>query len=331
MPDEDEMMSWSTPLDKGKHHHLRPEGLIKPWAEQDKKVRSIHFKYGEKNYAPKSINALDNAHNILVSGRESTFEGDYDTADNSVPALLRTLDRIGRSALDAEERTQPIEFQPGERDKLALCVASLIARSLNTREGISNGIESYFPEVASSQPLVAVNVKPLYKYFYEQVVSKGKFGILYAGSNNFIFGDGFLHTFPTVRMTTLINPICLIPLTPKFSVLWINSSSRIGSHSGVDDGNLIQTSPPVGPFRLMPEAVFIKLTTEEILFCNETSQVYSKEWIHYKGVKPSFHASFLRGQHEQWCHNGVHNAHPTLGKLADFVLSCRQKSGEGTG
>jgi hypothetical protein len=137
----------------------------------------------------------------------------------------------------------------------------------------------------------------------------GKFVVLRASDQEFIFGDGFLHNF-----SSLDHPMharCLIPITPEIAVFY--------------------TRPRA--YRTFPKLLVLNLTQEEVAVVNLTVQIYSLRYLFFRSIYPVIDEVFRQGlrlefqYHEHPLIEGLqHAASQTyFGADNDF---CLQSAGE---
>lgn len=293
----------------GEKHHWWPIGLSKGWGRADGRINTIS-QYGvPKAYFPKEIAKITDGHNIIMGGPwDETFEYQFAEPDNNFPSVVRGLEDIHNEPYQDGRRVRPISMTDDRRLKLSQCLASLIVRSPTMRHSIyvmlrhynhSGGTEPY----CAPNHLVASNMRNLYKSFSRSINASGRFTILVAENEEFIFGDGFLHNFPITWMPEPINPLCLVPLSPKVSVLFQRPTSMWAE----------------------PKAVALTLAPAEVAFCNDTIQVYSKDWLYYRHQAPIIE-HFRERDHQQWSMPSEwgdrrRHAHPTLDRLKEEVFA----------
>lgn len=72
-----------------------------------------------------------------------------------------------------------------------------------------------------------------------------------------------------------------------------------------------------------PKGVAPTLSSEGVAFCNETIEVYSKNWLYYRD-KASALTHFSSGEHLEWSMPSswgpVAHAHPLFGRLKREVM-----------
>jgi hypothetical protein len=278
----------------GEEHHWWPIGLSKGWARPDGKINTISQHGVPKAYFPKQIAKIPDGHNILVGGPwNETFEPQFNQPDNNFPAVVKWLEGTHSEPYGTANRVRPIEMSADWKLKLSQCIASLIVRSPTMRHRIVLTVQSFYQRGGGAQNyqvpkhLIGANMKSLYKAFSQSIDRSGRFAIMVSEKKEFIFGDGFLHNFPITWMPEPMNPLCLVPLSPKVTVLFQRPSSMWSE----------------------PKAVALTLSPEEVAFCNETIEVYSKDWLYYHERAPSL-SHFQEGKHLEWSMPGIWDSTP---------------------
>jgi hypothetical protein len=115
--------------------------------------------------------------------------------------------------------------------------------------------------------------------------------VLHAGSEEFIFGDGFLHSF-----TGIDHPMharCLIPLTPALAVFYSKPTS----------------------YRSYPRILAMNLRPDEVAFVNQTIQIYSQRYLFFRTQKPLLDVAFKQGVHLEF----EYHQHPWIEQLQHAV------------
>lgn len=291
----------------GERHHWWPIGLSKRWAREDGRINTISHYGVPKAYYPKEIAKISDGHNIIIGGSwDETFEYQFSQPDSNFPAVVEWLEGFPVDAYQKENRVRAAFLDDAWRLKLSQCVASLIVRSPLMRYKIYLMLRHYRSRDSQSvfrapNHLIAANMNNLYDIFSSSIYRSGRFSILLSSSNEFIFGDGFLHNFPINWCPEPMNPVCLIPLSPKVSVLFQRPLSMWSE----------------------PREVYLTLSSDEVNFCNETIQVYSKDWLYYKNIRPEI-SLFQTREHQCWSMPGEWgphlHAHPILNSLKRETL-----------
>ena len=289
----------------GRKHHWWPKGLAKGWCNDTGKISSIRCDgKPSKPRSPKSIGYIEDGHNLLRGALwNSSFEPIYQYADDRFPALLQWA-----STLPHTGRISAVELYGEMRVTLARCIASLVARSPSTRNIAKIGAEYYQRRFGVSKPhadnnLIAANIRGLYASYADALERWGKFVFLFAGSGEFIFGDGFLHDFPHVAMHQS-NMRCLLPLSPSIAVLWVKQAQ----------------------YRINPVAMTMNLTDHEVEIFNKMIQVYSKDRVYYRSIAPKIDACFSEAEHKIWCNEKGEHHQQVVDDLIEEMLRFRGKS-----
>lgn len=283
----------SKAIRQGEEHHWWPIGLSKGWARPDGKINTISQHGIPKAYFPKQIAKIPDGHNILVGGPwNETFEHQFDQPDNNFPSVVKWLEEVHDEPYRASKRVKAIQISDDWKLRLSQCLASLIVRSPTMRNRIALTIQNFHRRGGNENyqvpgHLIGANMRNLYKTFSQSMNRAGRFAVLVSEEKEFIFGDGFLHNFPITWMPEPMNPICLIPLSPRVTVLFQRPSSMWSE----------------------PKAVALTLSQDEVTFCNETIEVYSKNWLYYQGKVPTL-SYFKEGEHQEWSTPGMWGASP---------------------
>jgi len=277
---------------KNERHHWWPQAISKSWADDSGFVHRLEPDGKVLRSPPKSFGAIRNDNNITYKNSptvwDMSFEKVYAKADDGFPWLIEWL-KTCTSGIAAKEgafpiRLTPLSAEPKRLEMLAECLASLIARSPSFRDRVSRTSEHYrglfgFPDPKPEKTLVAAGVRGAQEAFSCALRSAGKFVVLHAGKQEFIFGDGFLHSF--YGLDPPMNPRCLIPLTPEIAVFYSRPSS----------------------YRSYPKLLTLNLAPDEVVFVNRTVQVYSQRYIFFRGIRPPIDDAFKRNLHLEFEYN----------------------------
>jgi hypothetical protein len=293
-------------LIRGEVHHWWPRGLSKFWGDDAKHVHRLESDGSLVRSLPKAFGGVSDAHNILLADEptawDETFEGSFDKADNSfaglIPWLQQQVSPIAPSSKDMKARMTPLVVDDSRRAELAECLASQIVRSPSLRHRVRLTTEYYRRRMGMAEPeaeesLVAANLRrgqPM----LSQALNGGKFVVLHSGEEEFIFGDGFLHSVHSVTDRPM-NPRCLIPITPTIAVLHVSPMQ----------------------YRSYPRGLALNLTKAEVEFVNYTVQTYAGRYILFRKIAPEVHEAFRRGAHLQF----EYHKHPWLEHLIDVAAS----------
>jgi hypothetical protein len=264
-------------------HHWWPRSLSKLWANDCGSLTQLWWDGKEVCSQPATFGAITNAHHIKFghdSPWNSTFEHAFQYADEVFPDLahwLRNLDikRVGkRASFQKRFRAQRLSLE--RRRQLAECLSSLIVRSPASRNKIRITAEEHragLPDQRASKTLIAASIYRGKDAIRRAFESAGKFVVLRTESEEFIFGDGFLHNFH-VEPECIFPVRCLVPVLPTVSVLYVQPSAII--------------------YRTHPELSTILLRREEVAILNDIVQIYSRDFVFYRNDKPRVIDEFSR-------------------------------------
>lgn len=289
----------------GQKHHWFPEAMSKAWAGQDGKVPRTNVRGHTRRFHPGGLGYRPDNHNILWEGGspwDSTFEPDFDAADNAFPRVISWLETVATGHGDAE-RIRSVAVDDARRADLAECLASLIVRSPRTRMLSEKSIRWYQTEVMGlTEPhnvyqTAGGNLQRLQAPFARDIRTNGKFAFLLAGEGSFLFGDGFMHNInPTPDRT--LHPMAMVAFTPKVAVLWFSPSS----------------------YPSFPKGVSLALSADEVTLFNNIVQIYSKDYLFHIGDPPPIHAGFEAAQHMIVHHEDALHCTPVVEGWKDEVL-----------
>lgn len=245
---------------------------------------SAVFPNGKVVQAPPALfGAINNAHHIRVGPPwDCSFEQEFNKPDNQFGILVDWLNNLPTKTHDfhdaIEERIDPHLLLDEWRIRLCECLASLIARSPSTRNSIRISTDYFRREMGISNyktddTLVAINQRDLFSKFLQEMQFGGKFVALYTSTSEFIFGDGLLHNFPAI-VTHGSNLKCIVPITPNITVGYTHPLTYL----------------------LEPKLVSITLSDSEVAFFNSLIQIYSKDHIFFRKIKPEISDSFFKGE-----------------------------------
>lgn len=293
----------------GEKHHWFPKGMAKAWRGPDGLIGRTNFRGDSKRWHPGAIGYAPDNHNVFFDGGspwDSTYEPQFDAADNAFPKIVRWLEGIRREH-DADQRAKGVTLTEGDRAPLAECLASLMVRSPRLRYLSEKWIADWqvrdfgFSESRNLHITASGSLAQCLAPFARDIRTGGKIAFLLAGKESFLFGDGFMtnvHPGPD----RVLRPMAMVALTPKVAVLWF--------------------SPPSYP--LFPAAVSLQLTSEEVMSFNDMVQIYSKDHLFHSGASPRLHESFPHRQHYIVTSNGSHHRSPVVDEWMAEVLAVRQ-------
>lgn len=290
----------------GQRHHWFPKSLAKAaWIDADGMLSRTNSRGQTKRLHPSATGYGRDTHNILSEGGslwDTTFEPDFDKADNAFPKLVAWLETI-RAAHPGGDRSKGVRIGSAERGALAECLASLIVRSPRLRY-LSEKQTGYFQvqhfgfaEPQNLHQTAGANLRRLQELFARDILTGGKFGFLIADEGTFVFGDGLMSNInPTPDR--MLHPMALVAITPTVAVLWFSPMS----------------------YPSFPEGVSLRLSASEVVHANEITQIYSRDVLFHVGDPPDLHESFPQGQHCIVHSGGAHHRAPEVdGWMAEVL------------
>ncbi len=290
----------------GQKHHWFPKAMSKAWVDSDGLVWRTNSRGHSKRWHPSAIGYGPNNHNILSDGGspwDSTFEPDFDAADNAFPEVIRWLETM-RGDHPPEVRVKGVAIADERRGQLAECLASLIVRSPRLRHLSEKWTAQYqvrdfgLPEPRNLHETAGANLRRCQEPFAREIRTGGKPAFLIATEGSFLFGDGFMTNFHP-SPDRVLRPMAMAAFTPKIAVLWF--------------------SP--GSYPLYPKGVSLRLTDEEVSSFNEIVQIYSKDNLFHVGDTPELHSAFPDCQHYIVHSNGANHRTPVVDDWMNEVLA----------
>lgn len=250
-------------------HHWWPQSVSKRWLNDEGVV--YHLFWDDRCIAqtnPKQFGAIKDAHlikhAIYPSDLDESFEEIFDTADRAFPKILEWLTNFYN--INPGLRDREVE----ELDILLECLLSLVVRSPRFRNQIKVNIEKITGR-KTDEKLIKMNQRDTLNNFKNSLIGQGKFAVIYSKEQEFVFGDGFYNNF-TSSVGIPLEPRMIVPLTPNICVLY----SRPLSYSRY------------------PRLIAAELEIEDINFINETTMIYSQDYIFYRSQQPVITENFKR-------------------------------------
>jgi hypothetical protein len=256
-----------------------------------------------KRAPPGAFGALTNAHHIKVGGPwDTTFEPVFNAADAEMGELISWLLSLEtRVVVESSKRFDRILAQPlplERQSQLARTTASLIARSPRTRDEIQRRTRYYREQFRLAEPepedhLVATNQRGLYDAYLRLMTFSGRWAVLFSDTNEFIFGDGFVHDFPASADGLHATKRAIVPLTPTIALVYA-----------------LPTRYPTEP-----RLVTMRVAPAEVRFLNDALQGYANNFLFYRSQQPELIRAFTEGGHRQF----AYHRHEWLEELLDDV------------
>jgi hypothetical protein len=132
-------------------------------------------------------------------------------------------------------------------------------------------------EPAVDDALVALNMRWRHDAVKACMAGGGKFAVLYSDTKEFIFGDGFYHTFHQPGRQYLTGS-CVIPITPGLTMVYTRPQRSM----------------------VLPELMTAMLDPDEAECVNRMVQAYSEDCIFYRSMKPPIRDDFACGEHRKF-------------------------------
>lgn len=271
---------------KTQAHHWWPRSLSQHWEDDDGLVSALRPGGEVTRSQHGSFGAITNAHAVKLGGPwDSTFEPQFNTADSEMTDVVSWLLTLETSHADADGPMLPRilaqELADTRAQQLARTVASLVARSPRTRNGIRLTTEHYrgefnLPDPTASKTLIALNQRGLYDAYLKSLEGNGRWAILFSDTAEFVFGDGFWHNFPS-SADGLYSLKCVLPLTPTMAVVYQRPQR----------------------YPTEPRLVTLRMSATEVASLNELVQIYAKDFIFFRGHRPTVTPAFATGQFRQ--------------------------------
>lgn len=263
---------------RGEKHHWWPKSLSKFWVNERGLVNRIEPCGKLVTSTPKEFGHISDGHNILYSrpsAWESTIEDYFDLPDSSMAEVVEYLESFKTNSSD-------YGTQENDSDQLNLlreCMISLLVRTPKYRNSIEDLVTSLRGELpkAEAKMLISSNVHQNYKQLLKSSYNCGRLAILFSRTDEFIYGDG-LYTNLTVNTQNLSNFKAVIPFTPNIVVVWCRPMA----------------------YRPKPKVISAEVSPKDVKLLNDTTQIYSKDYIFYRTTAPEIHSDFKLREHRMF-------------------------------
>jgi len=227
---------------------------------------------------PAKFASIAAAHNFNLNGPwRSTFEHEFDLADNSVSEVIHgvlNLETSTASSSSQVERLHNIGVDEGFCAKVRELVASLLARCPRTRNIAKLAVErGAFPVpggVPARDPVIAGNVRIAFSET-KRLMAGGVWVFLYSDHEEFVYGDGHFSSFGIGGGAA---GSCIVPLLPTVAAAYVKL---------------------IGPYR--PGVRTIRLHPREVRAINELTQIYSRDYLFVRSQSPQLIRDFTVGEH----------------------------------
>ncbi|CAI1722105.1 Uncharacterised protein [Serratia quinivorans] len=275
---------------KTERHHWWPRCVSKHWANDEGFTNRLTPDLATNKIPPAQLGMIGNGHHIKLSripGEPSpwdqSFEKTFDLADNNFPKVIEWMNNLSRKDLPNLQLTERFQAHHSTEEQLKIlteCVVSLVIRSPRNREAsvsVAEWLRGAIPK-AEREGIIVLNMRDTQRMVSDHIGSSGKFAVLFSTEKEFIFGDGFYHSF-TAPANPPISPMILAPITPNISVIIYRPTS----------------------YSVEPRLSTLVLNDEEVTMCNHAVQVYSCNNIFFKSEMPLIKDdAFTCGTHCQY-------------------------------
>lgn len=265
---------------RGEKHHWWPKSLSKHWVNEKGLVHRIDSTGKVVRSKPKEFAHISDGHNILFnkgSSWESTIENYFDTPDNAMPQMVRMIEDLRVEPDGTDFISYETDFD--ELNLLRECILSLLVRSPRYRSSISSFVTSFRGDLdkPENKMLIAANMNQKYSTLLKSAKNHGRVVILFSDGEEFIFGDGLYSNLSSG--TELLGGFrTVVPLTPNMAVIW---------------------SQPMS-YRPSPKLSATLVDSHVVHQINTATQVFSKDYLFYKSVKPTLIDDFTCNEHRKY-------------------------------
>ena len=266
----------------GERHHWWPMSVSKFWTDEQGLIGCISSSGKFHRTPPIKTARISDGHNFKMGSScwDHTIEGKFDHPDSNFPRIVEFLENLVKCHESGVPTNQPgFHAQSCTEPHLHMlceCLVSLVVRSPKFRKGIVSFVEHLRNKVGKKEykPLITANIGQKYSLITRNLSARGKFLVIFSDSAEFVFGDGFYNNL-SVSSQSMHSVTILAPVTPNISVLYAL------------------------PMQYMTEPRLVTLKADEglVALLNETIQVYAKDWLFYKAMKPKLSESFSCTEH----------------------------------
>lgn len=273
---------------KSERHHWWPECVSQYWADSEGGVHWLLPSGEVRRATPNNFGVIGNGHLIKLgndptvgSGWDTSFEPEFQKADNNFPKIIEWLNSLYRCDPPFERSVSSrLVVNPVVDEQFAElieCLVSLAARSPMHREqgvALAEELGGPLPE-RERNSLIGANIQRALRNAVRNLGGRGKAMVIFSPEREFIFGDGFYQNL-TVQGEYWHHPKLLAPLTPWMSVLFTR---------------------PVG-YSTEPRLVTMVANEAETDALNYAVQVYARNMLFYRSERPQVDEAFTCGRHK---------------------------------
>lgn len=272
---------------KSEKHHWWPQTISKYWVNSRGFINRLDVEGENVEVKPKSLAVIKNAHIFKLSDNpeartafDQNFEHFFDIADSNSNKIVKILSEIWSEHFKSEGyQSKRYNFCSSENHSLIIeIIVSLAVRSpmyrdriISTVESIRGGIQAF-----EKDRLISLNMRDALGNVTKYINNGASIYLLLSKEKEFIFGDGFYHDIPSVTIPGML-PTIACPLTPHICVILDAKEKKSNDF-----------------------LVSISLSEEEVLLCNNTIQIYSKNEIFFRNDKPVLSLHFTDNQRKEY-------------------------------
>ncbi len=211
----------------GEQHHWWPKSLSQWWGDGDGMVARLSADGSTLRLPPDKFASIADAHNFTFKGPwRSTFEHEFDAADNSVTDVINHIIGLETSTdltAGLTDRIRNVEVDTAFCSKVSELVASLLARSPRIRHLAKLVVDRFVSDAAgggvtSRDPVIAGNVRIAFSDTKRHMAG-GVWIFLYSDCAEFIYGDGHFSSF---GISGGGRGTCIVPLLPTVAAAYVS-------------------------------------------------------------------------------------------------------------
>src|SRR5664279_3352082 len=272
-------------------HHWWPQALASFWKNETGIVHQL-FPDGRviEQANTKKFGHIKNGHLIKLHANpdiptvwDESFEKKFGDIDGGIRTVIQWLESLPfeprKNVANRRERFVPATQNWADLNRLLELMISLVVRGPRLRHSVQDTTEYFRKRMGmndqpASKSLINMNLRDALERFMSSARNRGKFAVLHAIAGEFIFGDGFLHTYTSTANAPMTAEI-LVPLTPAIAVFWTIPSA----------------------YEPLPNLSTLCLEKDEVGVINHTVLVHSRDFIFYRSQKPDIIDAFAQQKH----------------------------------
>lgn len=221
---------------------------------------------------------ISDGHNIRLGGSEwdTTFEHYFDRPDSAFPQVVDWLQKTAQKHTQCATDFMAHDVELKSLSTLCECLLSLVLRAPMFRHQILSllgKIRTHLPK-EEHKLLIAANLRQVYHQLTTGMLGDGKFLVLLSREREFIYGDGVYNNLSPNSMH-LAGVRLAVPLTPELAVIYARPMQ----------------------YMVEPRLVTRIADAETIQLINETTQIYSRDYLFFRTQKPVLIEHFQKREH----------------------------------